>query len=55
MYQRRACHDFTITQPGQVVNEYNFCQLFVRLGSNLSMMIGTIVEGFRITGIYIYI
>ena len=23
-YWRRVCHDFTVTHPGQVVNEYNF-------------------------------
>ena len=51
MYWRRVCHDFTITHPGQVVNEYNFCQLFSKAWLE-SMTIGTIVGGFRTTGIY---
>ena len=50
-YWRRVCHDFTVTHPGQVVNEYNFCQLFSKAWLE-SMTIGTIVGGFRTTGIY---
>ena len=47
----RVCHDFTITHPGQKVNEYNFCQLFSKAWLE-SMTIGTIVGGFRTTGIH---
>ena len=25
---RRVCHDFKISHPGQVINDYNFCRLF---------------------------
>ena len=46
----RVCHDFTITHPGQKVNEYNFCQLFSKAWLE-SMTIGTIVGGYRNTSI----
>ena len=47
----RVCHDFTITHHGQKVKEYNFCQLFSKAWLE-SMTIGTIVGGFRTTGIH---
>ena len=48
---RRVCHDFQISHPGQVVNSYNFCQLFSKAWVE-SMTAVNITAGFQTTGIY---
>ena len=48
---RRVYHDFTISHPGQVISDYNFCRLFSKAWLE-SMTTSNIVAGFRTTGIY---
>lgn len=48
---KQVCHDFNISHPGQVVNSYNFCQLFSKAWVE-SMTAVNIAAGFQTTGIY---
>ena len=48
---RRVCHDFKISHPGQVVNDYNFCRLFSKAWIE-SMTTSNIIAGFHTTGIF---
>ena len=51
IHWKRVCHYFVISQPGKVVNEYNFCSLLSKAWLE-SMTTVNIVDGFQITGIY---
>ena len=51
IHWKRVCHDFVISHPGKVVNEYNFCSLLSKAWLE-SMTTVNIVAGFQITGIY---
>lgn len=48
---RRVCHDFQVSHPGKVVNDFNFCQLFSKAWIE-SMTTMNIIAGFQTTGIY---
>ena len=48
---RRVCHDFLISHPGQVVNNYIFCRLFSKAWVE-SMTAVNITAGFQTTGVY---
>ena len=48
---KRVCHDFQISHPGQVVNEYNFVSLLSKAWLE-SMTTANIIAGFQTTGIF---
>ena len=48
---KRVCHDFKISHPGKVINDYNFCRIFSKAWLE-SMTISNIAGGFRTTGIH---
>ena len=46
-----VCHDYLVSHPGQVINPYNFVELFSKAWIE-SMTPSNIAAGFEITGIY---
>ena len=51
MKWRQVVHDFRVSHPGQVVNQYNFCRLFSKAWIE-GMTAINICAGFRTTGIH---
>ena len=51
IHWKRVCHDYQVSHPGRVVNDYNFCTLFSKAWIE-SMTCVNIVSGFSTTGVY---
>ena len=51
VHWKRVCHDYQVSHPGRVINDYNFCSLFSKAWIE-SMTCVNIIAGFRTTGVY---